>query len=84
MKILGLPITLLAVDHRMISHQELRQGTNDFCESNLLGTGGFSSAYKGILFYGTIVAVKVLNLQMEGAFRSFDVECKVLRAINKI
>ncbi|KAL4654593.1 hypothetical protein ACB092_01G391100 [Castanea dentata] len=81
MKILGLPITLRAVDHRMISHQELCRGTNNFCESNLLGTGGFSSVYKGILFDGVIVAVKVLNLQMEGALRSFDVECKVLRAI---
>ena len=81
MKIPGLPITLPAVDHRMISHQELCRGTNNFCESNLLGIGGFSSVYKGILFDGTIVAVKVLNLQMEGAFKSFDVECKVLRAI---
>nr|XP_023902090.1 receptor kinase-like protein Xa21 [Quercus suber] len=81
MKIPGLLITLPTVDHRMISHQELCRGTNNFCESNLLGTGGFSSVYKGILFDGTIVAVKVLNLEMEGAFRSFDVECKVLRAI---
>ncbi|KAM4133602.1 hypothetical protein ACJW30_01G342300 [Castanea mollissima] len=70
-----------AVDYRMISYHELCRGTNNFCESNLLGIGGFGSVYKGVLFDGTIVAIKVLNLQLEGASRSFDVECKVLRAI---
>nr|XP_023927364.1 putative receptor-like protein kinase At3g47110 [Quercus suber] len=73
--------TLRAVDYRMISYHELCRGTNNFCESNLLGIGGFGSVYKGVLFDGTIVAVKVLNLQLEGAFKSFDAECKVLRAI---
>nr|XP_023895006.1 LRR receptor-like serine/threonine-protein kinase EFR [Quercus suber] len=79
--ILGLPITLPSVDYRMISYHELCCGTNNFCESNLLGTGGFGSVYKGTLSDGTIVAVKVLNLQLQGAFKSFDVECMVLRAI---
>ncbi|KAL4601345.1 hypothetical protein ACB092_11G266300 [Castanea dentata] len=79
--ILGLPITLPFVDYRMISYHELCCGTNNFCESNLLGTGGFGSVYKGTLSDGTIVAVKVLNLQLQGAFKSFDVECMVLRAI---
>ncbi|KAL4638742.1 hypothetical protein ACB092_03G168400 [Castanea dentata] len=81
MHIPSLPITLREVDHRMISYQELCRGTNNFCESNLLGTGGFGFVYKGILSDGTIVAVKVLNRQLEGAFRSFDAECKVLRSI---
>ncbi|XP_059454593.1 putative leucine-rich repeat receptor-like serine/threonine-protein kinase At2g24130 [Corylus avellana] len=73
--------TLRVLKHRWISYQELCQGTNNFCESNLLGAGGFGSVYKGILFDGTIVAVKVLNLQLSGAFKSFDAECKVLRTI---
>ncbi|KAL5775180.1 hypothetical protein ACOSP7_012737 [Xanthoceras sorbifolium] len=34
-----------------------------------------------ILSDGTTVAVKVLNLELEDAFKSFDAECKVLRAI---
>ena len=69
------------MDHRIISYQELSHGTKNFCESNLLGTGGFGSVYKGILSDGTIIAVKALNLQLEGAIKSFDIECKVLRAI---
>jgi LRR receptor-like serine/threonine-protein kinase FLS2 len=80
-RIPGLLNTLSKVVHRMISYQELRRGTNNFCESNLLGTGGFGSVYKGILSDGTIVAVKVLNLQLEGGFKSFVAECKVLRTV---
>ncbi|KAF5464002.1 hypothetical protein F2P56_014118 [Juglans regia] len=72
---------LSALEHRMISYQELCQGTNNFCESNLLGVGGFGSVYKGILSDRTIVAVKVVSLQLSGAFKSFDAECKVLRTI---
>jgi LRR receptor-like serine/threonine-protein kinase FLS2 len=73
--------TLSLSKHRMVSYQELCQGTNNFCESNLLGAGGFGSVYKGVLFDGTVVAIKVLNLQLAGAFKSFDAECKVLRTI---
>ncbi|KAL4654767.1 hypothetical protein ACB092_01G403600 [Castanea dentata] len=72
--------TLPTVDQRMISYHELCRGTNNFCESNLLGIGGFGAVYKGILSDGTIVAVKVLNLHLEGTFKSFDAECTVLRA----
>jgi LRR receptor-like serine/threonine-protein kinase FLS2 len=51
------------MEHKMISYQELCQGTNNFCESNLLGAGGFDYVYKGMLFDGTlIVAIKVQNL----------------------
>ena len=59
----------------MISYHELCHGTNNFYERTLLGIGGFGSVYKGVLFDGTIVAIKVLNLQLEGAFKSFDAEC---------
>ncbi|KAL7193786.1 hypothetical protein ACSBR2_025419 [Camellia fascicularis] len=65
----------------MFSYQELSRATNDFCEANLLGVGSYSSVYKGVLSNGEIVAVKVLNLQVEGAFKSFDAECSVLRAV---
>ncbi|XP_034699096.1 probable LRR receptor-like serine/threonine-protein kinase At3g47570 isoform X1 [Vitis riparia] len=69
---------LPSVEHRMISYHELRRATNDFSEANILGVGSFGSVFKGVLFDGTNVAVKVLNLQIEGAFKSFDAECEVL------
>ena len=69
------------VEHRLISYQELRRATNDFSEANILGVGSFGSVFKGILYEGTLVAVKVLNLQLEGAFKSFDAECKVLARV---
>ncbi|XP_062171370.1 probable LRR receptor-like serine/threonine-protein kinase At3g47570 [Alnus glutinosa] len=81
MQVPSLPNAMPLLEHRMISYQELCQGTNNFCESNLLGAGGFGSVYKGVLSDGTIVAVKVLNLQLVGAFKSFDAECKVLQTI---
>ncbi|XAR57956.1 Non-specific serine/threonine protein kinase [Bertholletia excelsa] len=73
--------TVPAIEHKVISYRELCRATNDFSESNSIGEGSFGSVYKGVLADGEIVAVKILNLQVEGAFRSFDIECKVLSTI---
>ncbi|XP_010050948.2 probable LRR receptor-like serine/threonine-protein kinase At3g47570 [Eucalyptus grandis] len=69
------------IDHPMISYRELCSATNNFSESNLLRVGSFSSVYKGTLANGMDVAIKVLNLHIEGALKSFDVECEVFRKI---
>ncbi|EOY13285.1 Leucine-rich repeat protein kinase family protein, putative [Theobroma cacao] len=66
---------------RRISYQELYQATNGFCESKLLGVGSFGSVYQGTFSDGLNIAIKVFNLEFERSFKSFDVECEVLRNI---
>ncbi|XP_038701904.1 probable LRR receptor-like serine/threonine-protein kinase At3g47570 [Tripterygium wilfordii] len=66
-------------EHKMITYHELRRATNDFSEGNMLGIGSYGSVYMGTISDGIVVAVKVLNPKAEGAFKSFDAECKVLQ-----
>ncbi|KAG6639457.1 hypothetical protein CIPAW_10G101900 [Carya illinoinensis] len=63
---------------RRISHQELVLATERFSLSKLLGEGSLGSVYKGTLSDGMNIAVKVINLQVEGAFKYFDAECEAL------
>ncbi|XP_058068321.1 probable LRR receptor-like serine/threonine-protein kinase At3g47570 [Magnolia sinica] len=65
-----------------ISYANLLQATDGFSSANLIGVGSFGSVYKGILEgFETLVAVKVLNLLQQGAFKSFAAECEALRNI---
>ncbi|XP_021803454.1 probable LRR receptor-like serine/threonine-protein kinase At3g47570 [Prunus avium] len=67
---------------KSISYLELVQSTGGFSVDNLIGSGSFGSVYKGVFPNdGRVVAVKVLNLQQQGASKSFIDECKVLRSI---
>ncbi|KAL5799776.1 hypothetical protein ACOSQ4_032660 [Xanthoceras sorbifolium] len=64
-----------------VSYEMLLKATDGFSPTHLIGQGNFSSVYKGILDHGAMVAVKVLNLQFQGASKSFMAECKALRNI---
>ncbi|XP_071916681.1 uncharacterized protein [Coffea arabica] len=66
-----------------ISYHELHRATSGFSPENLIGSGNFGAVYKGRLEkYGNkLVAVKVLDLQKNGALKSFKAECKALRNI---
>ncbi|XP_062014709.1 LRR receptor-like serine/threonine-protein kinase FLS2 [Rosa rugosa] len=61
-------ITLLPqLLHRRVSYLELVRATNAFNESNLLGSGGFGSVYKGTFSDGIDVAVKRLSIMIDVA-----------------
>ncbi|XP_022890118.1 probable LRR receptor-like serine/threonine-protein kinase At3g47570 [Olea europaea var. sylvestris] len=65
-----------------LSYQTLFQATDGFSSANLVGTGSFSSVYKGFLDgTETVLAVKVFDLFRRGASKSFLVECEAFRNI---
>ncbi|XP_020534559.1 LOW QUALITY PROTEIN: LRR receptor-like serine/threonine-protein kinase EFR [Jatropha curcas] len=63
-----------------VSHRGLYAATNGFSQANLIGFGSFGSVCKGFLNQiEKEVAIKVLNLEKQGAYKSFMAECKALR-----
>ncbi|CAL4886700.1 unnamed protein product [Urochloa decumbens] len=66
----------------IVSYNDLAQATKNFSESNLIGKGSCGSVYRGNLTKNKLeVAVKVLDLDMRGAEKSFLSECQALRNI---
>ncbi|XVE79426.1 hypothetical protein DITRI_Ditri14bG0057700 [Diplodiscus trichospermus] len=65
----------------MVSFQQLLNATDGFASANLIGQGSFGYVYKGILDQNqerNVIAVKVMDLQEQGASKSFLTECKTL------
>ncbi|KAK4484684.1 hypothetical protein RD792_007273 [Penstemon davidsonii] len=76
--LLNLPLRLA---HERISYYEIVRATNNFDEENLIGRGSLALVYKGIFSEEKIAAVKVFNLDVQSAFKSFDTECQIIRSI---
>lgn len=66
-------------NYKPISYFELARATNNFDNDNLLGSGSFGKVFRGVLDDEQNVAIKVLNMELERATISFDVECRALR-----
>ncbi|QCE10113.1 LRR receptor-like serine/threonine-protein kinase EFR [Vigna unguiculata] len=65
-----------------VSYQSLHNATDGFSTTNLIGSGNFSSVYKGTLeLEDKVVAIKVLNLQRKGAPKCFFAECNALKNV---
>uniref|UniRef100_A0A0D9WRL4 Receptor kinase-like protein Xa21 n=1 Tax=Leersia perrieri TaxID=77586 RepID=A0A0D9WRL4_9ORYZ len=67
---------------RKITFQDIAKATNQFSSANLIGSGSFGTVYKGYLeLEDNIVAIKIFNLDIFGANKSFDAECGTLKNI---
>ncbi|KAL6656035.1 hypothetical protein ACP70R_006861 [Stipagrostis hirtigluma subsp. patula] len=64
-----------------ITYRELVEATDEFSAERLVGTGSYGRVYRGTLRDGTMVAVKVLQLQSGNSTKSFNRECQVLKRI---
>jgi kinase len=67
----------------VISIQVLRNVTNNFCQENILGRGGFGTVYKGELHDGTKIAVKRMEAGVMGnkGLNEFKSEIAVLTKV---
>lgn len=69
-------------DSPLSAYPQLLKATDGFSTNNLLGTGTFGSVYRGEIDGTTddnFVAVKVLNLQIHEALKSFTAHCEAMR-----
>ncbi|KAL0792479.1 hypothetical protein Bca101_063856 [Brassica carinata] len=63
---------------RRFSLSEIKHGTQNFDESNVIGVGGFGKVYKGVIDGGTKVAIKKSNPNSEQGLNEFETEIELL------
>ncbi|KAL8510878.1 hypothetical protein ACS0TY_017626 [Phlomoides rotata] len=80
-----LPVSLFELPfklmHERISYREILRATSNFDGENLIGRGSSGSVYKGIFSSEMVAAVKVFDLDVRGAMKSFDKECEIMRNV---
>ncbi|XBH58825.1 hypothetical protein VPH35_080197 [Triticum aestivum] len=70
------------ISFEQISYEDLLRATDRFSSANLIGYGSFGRVYKGSLqFQADQVAIKIFDLDINGADRSFIAECEALRNV---
>ncbi|KAF8387645.1 hypothetical protein HHK36_026299 [Tetracentron sinense] len=63
---------------RHFSLAEIKHGTKNFEESEVIGVGGFGKVYKGVVDGGTKVAIKRSNPSSEQGVHEFQTEIEML------
>ncbi|KAL8262217.1 hypothetical protein R6Q59_026266 [Mikania micrantha] len=67
---------------RFIAYEELKEATNNFEHSSLLGEGGFGRVFRGVLNDGTHVAIKRLSTGGQQGDKEFLVEVEMLSRLH--
>ncbi|KAL6626506.1 hypothetical protein ACP70R_030232 [Stipagrostis hirtigluma subsp. patula] len=67
---------------RFLSYEELKEATNNFEPSSMLGEGGFGRVFKGVLTDGTAVAIKKLTTGGHQGDKEFLVEVEMLSRLH--
>ncbi|KAK3160007.1 hypothetical protein QOZ80_1BG0054080 [Eleusine coracana subsp. coracana] len=67
---------------RFLSYEELKEATNNFESSSVLGEGGFGRVFKGVLSDGTAVAIKKLTTGGHQGDKEFLVEVEMLSRLH--
>uniref|UniRef100_A0ACD5VFW5 Uncharacterized protein n=1 Tax=Avena sativa TaxID=4498 RepID=A0ACD5VFW5_AVESA len=67
---------------RFLAYDELKEATNNFEASSVLGEGGFGRVFKGILSDGTAVAIKKLTSGGHQGDKEFLVEVEMLSRLH--
>lgn len=67
---------------RFLAYEELKEATNNFEPSSVLGEGGFGRVFKGVLSDGTPVAIKKLNNGGHQGDKEFLVEVEMLSRLH--
>lgn len=67
---------------RFLAYEELKEATNNFEHSCILGEGGFGIVFKGVLSDGTQVAIKRLSSGGQQGDKEFLVEVEMLSRLH--
>ncbi|KAK6161766.1 hypothetical protein DH2020_005147 [Rehmannia glutinosa] len=67
---------------RFLTYEELKEATNNFELTSVLGEGGFGRVFKGVLSDGTAVAIKRLSSGGQQGDKEFLVEVEMLSRLH--
>lgn len=67
---------------RFLTYEELKEATNNFEATSILGEGGFGRVFKGVLSDGTAVAIKRLSSGGQQGDKEFLVEVEMLSRLH--